>query len=73
MTLNRIIWLLILLFIIPSPLFAQYYEIGDVVEELTWRDSNIDGNGEVVVFNRTLTGMVDDSNKVVIFNFASDG
>lgn len=55
-----------------SQISGEVYKVGDIVENLTWEDSNIDSNGNIKKYNRSLNEII-ESNKVVILDFSSDG
>ncbi|PID28065.1 MAG: hypothetical protein CR982_04745 [Candidatus Cloacimonadota bacterium] len=61
--------LLIALFVTS---LSAAYNVGDVVEDLTWEDSNLDADGNIVVTQRSLHEII-DSGKVVLIDFGFTG
>lgn len=48
------------------------YQVGDVVENFTWNDSNLDEGGNIVVTERNVYEII-DSGKVLLIDFGFTG
>ena len=57
-----------LTFILMTLNLSAAYKVGEVVQNLTWTDSNLDQAGEIVTTERSVYNIIDEG-KVLLIDF----
>lgn len=61
---KKIISLLFLMLIMTA---NASYQAGDVVQDFSFQDSNLNAEGNVVIYDRTIHGLIDEGKTILIF------